>query len=475
MSDPLPPEGRLPSRRELRAMRAREAAEWDAAADEAVSAASTGSRPSAGPAPAPGPQAATETGAQPVRDRGAVLERTAPETFVTSGGSRLEPAGSNTDHAGLHDLLESGPSATVRGPKRRRRGAIIIILIILALIAALVFGGWWAAKQVGGPIGEFFGVNAEPADYEEGLATGEAVIVIEQGDTGWEVSQKLHEQGVTMTESVFYDMLVSAQQNPDLRPGVYQLQQKMTASAALTTLEDPDSRLPGVAYPEGFTVSQVVPILASGLEISEDEVTAALEDPSDYGVEANSLEGWLFPASYEFTPGTDVTDAVQRMVDRTRQSLADAGVPEGDEQQILTAASVIQREAAAEDDFFKVSRVIENRIDDDMLLQMDSTAQYGVGRMHDGDVFSSAEALEDDNPWNTYVHKGLPAGPIANPGDLAIQAAMTPADGDWLYFATVNLDTGETRFAATLDEHEKNVEVLHAWCDDNPDSTGCGG
>jgi len=472
MSDPLSPEGRLPSRRELREIRAREAAEWDAAASEASSAASPDAHR---PASSASPHDAPETGAQPVRGRGAVLERAAPETLVTSGGSRLETAGSSTEHSGLHDLLESGPSATVRGPKRRRRGAIIIILIILALIAALVFGGWWAAKQVGGPIGEFFGVNAEPADYEEGLATGEAVIVIEQGDTGWEVSQKLHEQGVTMTESVFYDMLVSAQQNPDLRPGVYELQQKMTAAAALTTLENPDSRLPGVAYPEGYTVSQIVPILASGLEVSEDEVTAALEDPSDYGVEANSLEGWLFPASYEFTPGTDVTVAVQGMVDRTRESLADAGVPEGDEQRILTAASVIQREAAAEDDFFKVSRVIENRIDDDMLLQMDSTAQYGVGRMHDGDVFSSAEALDDDNPWNTYVHKGLPAGPIANPGDLAIQAAMAPADGDWLYFATVNLETGETRFASTLDEHEKNVDMLQAWCADNPDSTGCGG
>jgi len=470
MSDPLSPEGSLPSRRELREMRAREAAEWDAAASDAGVAASIDAHRTSASA-----QAAPDTAAHPVRERGAVLEKPAPATLVTSGGSRLEPAGSSAEHSGLHDLLESGPSTTVRGPKRRRRGAIIIILIILALIAALVFGGWWAAKQVGGPIGEFFGVNAEPVDYEEGLATGEAVIVIEQGDTGWEVSQKLHDQDVTMTESVFYDMLVSAQQNPDLRPGVYELQQKMTAAAALTTLEDPDSRLPGVAYPEGYTMSQIVPILASGLDVSEDEVTAALKDPSEYGVEANSLEGWLFPASYEFTPGTDVTDAVQGMVDRTRQSLADAGVPAGDEQRILTAASVIQREAAAEDDFFKVSRVIENRIDDDMLLQMDSTAQYGVGRMHDGDVFSSAEALEDDNAWNTYVHKGLPAGPIANPGDLAIQAAMEPADGDWLYFATVNLETGETRFASTLAEHEQNVDLLHAWCADNPDSTGCGG
>ena len=73
------------------------------------------------------------------------------------------------------------------------------------------------------------------------------------------------------------------------------------------------------------------------------------------------------------------------------------------------------------------------------------------------------------------MHKGLPAGPIANPGELAIEAAVEPADGSWLYFATVNLATGETRFASTLDEHEKNVALLQEWCADNPDSTGCGG
>lgn len=464
MSDPLSPEGSPLSRRELRELRARQAAAWDAAVEEAGD--STPAEPAHTPEPAD---------VRSERPRGTVLEATAPHTVVTSGGSRLELDGASDSHAGLQDLLTTGASPTVRGPKKRRRGAIIIILIILALIAALVFGGWWAAKQVGGPIGEFFGVNAEPTDYDDGLATGEAIIAIEQGDTGWEVSQKLHDADVTMTESVFYDMLVSAQQNPEFRPGVYQLQQKMTASAALTTLTDPDSRLPGVVYPEGYSNSQIVPIIASVLEISEDEVTDALADPSDYGVSADSLEGWLFPTAYDFAPGTDAADAVEQMVDRTRTALDDAGVPKNDRQRILTEASVIQREAAAEEDFFKVARVIENRLDDDMLLQMDSTAQYGIGKMHDGDVFSSAEALEDDNAWNTYVHKGLPTGPIANPGDLAIEAAMKPADGSWLYFATVNLATGETRFASTLTEHEKNVAMLQKWCADNPDSTGCGG
>ena len=101
---------------------------------------------------------------------------------------------------------------------------------------------------------------------------------------------------------------------------------------------------------------------------------------------------------------------------------------------MLTVASIIQREARFEDDFYKVSRVIENRLDPSNqqtygLLQMDSTAQYGYGEMHDGTVSSSQEALDDPNLWNTYIHPGLPVGPIANPGDVAIDAAMHPADG----------------------------------------------
>jgi UPF0755 protein len=168
---------------------------------------------------------------------------------------------------------------------------------------------------------------------------------------------------------------------------------------------------------------------------------------------------------------------IQAMVDQTVRSLDTAGVPVEDRQRILTIASIIQREARETEDFYKVSRVIQNRLLPDNpetfgKLQMDSTAQYGYGEMHDGTVSSSAEALEDDNPWNTYVVQGLPVGPIANPGDVAIDAAMHPADGSWLYFVTVNLETGETVFSDTYAQHQKAVAQWQQWCADNPDG-GC--
>ena len=147
------------------------------------------------------------------------------------------------------------------------------------------------------------------------------------------------------------------------------------------------------------------------------------------------------------------------------QSLDDAGVPVEDRQRVLTIASIIQREARFEADCYKVSTghpepSRPGNQETFGLLQMDSTAQYGYGEMHDGTVSSSAEALADDNPWNTYVNTGLPVGPIANPGDEAIDAAMHPADGDWLYFVTVNLDTGETVFT---DEPRRPQRAVAQW------------
>ena len=136
---------------------------------------------------------------------------------------------------------------------------------------------------------------------------------------------------------------------------------------------------------------------------------------------------------------------------------------------MLTIASLIQREAGSQaEDFFKVSRVIQNRLDQGMLLQFDSTSHYGYAWAHgqrlDGGVFSNSEELNDPNPYNTYVHAGLPIGPIGAAGDLAIDAAVNPVDGAWLYFVAVNLDTGETKFSETLAEHNAAVREMQQWC-----------
>ncbi|UUT36724.1 endolytic transglycosylase MltG [Microbacterium elymi] len=318
----------------------------------------------------------------------------------------------------------------------------------------------------------------EPKDYEAGQADGEALVTIVSGDNGSSISRTLASAGVTKTPEAFYSMLISTGQSPTFYPGVYKLQKKMTSAAALKTLEDPASKLENSALiREGVTEETILKNLSETLKIPLEDFRAATKDPSKYGVKADSLEGWLFPAMYTFDPGATATDVIKTMVARTVRSLNDAGVPDSDRQRILTIASIIQREARSSDDFYKVSRVIENRLRPNNQetfgkLQMDSTAQYGYGEMHDGTASSSQAALDDDNPWNTYVHTGLPVGPISSPGDTAIDAAMHPADGPWMYFVTVNLDTGETVFSATYAEQQKAIGQMQTWCRAHPDS-GC--
>ncbi len=193
---------------------------------------------------------------------------------------------------------------------------------------------------------------------------------------------------------------------------------------------------------------------------------------------ADSLEGWLFPATYTFDPGVTAPQVIQTLVDRTVHRSTTANVPVEDRQRILTVASIIQREARFEDDFYKVSRVIENRLDPS------NKETYGCCRWTRPPSTATARTTtapsarrpprsHDDNPWNTYVHTGLPIGPIANPGDVAIDAAMHPADGDWLYFVTVNLDTGETVFTIEPRRPQQGRRaVAVSWCADHPDS-GC--
>lgn len=408
------------------------------------------------------------------------VERTAaPATASAAGGDAEAPSpgsGVGREKAGgrLEDLFHSHPDeeAVATSPKKKRRtGCLVALIIVLAVIGGLAAAGVWAMNTYGDKISDALGWG-EPDDWEPGLASGEVVVTVKEGDTGSPVSTALYEAGVTRTDTVFYDYLVDEGIAVTFYPGNYRLQEKMTAEAALEALRNPENKLENSAnVGEGATIESSLPGISESLGIPLADLEAAVADPSVYGVNAPTLEGWLFPALYTFDPGITAQQVIQRMVDRTHESLDNAGVPAEDAQRILTIASIIQREGLTAD-FPKVSRVIQNRLDIDMKLQMDSTAQYGYGSLHEGVVSSSAEALEDPNDWNTYVHTGLPITPIASASDKAIDAAMHPADGPWLYFVTINLETGETQFSETYEEHLQGVEKWDQWCKANPDG-GC--
>ena len=437
------------------------------------------SRPAAG---SPSPQPASAAPGDPVDDDVRVPERgeATPEGDAAGAADAPSPARSTAPDASggrLEDLFHTHVDevSAAAPPKRRRRrtGCLIALIIVLAVVGGLAATGVWAMNTYGDRISDALGWG-EPDDWEPGLASGEVIVTVKDGDTGSPVSSALYEAGVTRTETVFYDYLVEEGIAVTFYPGNYRLQEKMTAEAALEALRNPENKLENSAnVGEGATIDSSLPGISESLGIPLADLEAAVADPSVYGVNAQTLEGWLFPALYTFDPGVTAQQVIQRMVDRTHESLDKAGVPAEDAQRILTIASIIQREGLTAD-FPKVSRVIQNRLDIDMKLQMDSTAQYGYGSLHEGVVSSSAEALEDPNDWNTYVHTGLPITPIASASDKAIDAAMHPADGPWLYFVTVNLATGETQFSETYEQHLQGVEKWDQWCKANPDG-GCSG
>jgi UPF0755 protein len=249
----------------------------------------------------------------------------------------------------------------------------------------------------------------------------------------------------------------------------------MSAQAALDALVDPTKKLENTfVIQEGMWASNALAEAAAVTGIPIEEIQAAAANPQALGLppEATSVEGFLFPATYTVEPGTTAPDLVKMLVDRSFEALDAAGVAPEDRWRTVVKASLIEREAGLEPDYYKVSRVIENRLNPELfdggLLQFDSTVHYGVG---DDSVVTTTDEQRADaaNLYNTYVHPGLPPGPIGNPGDLAIDAAINPADGPWLYFVTVNLDTGETVFSATVDEHETAVQQYRAWLEEHPE------
>lgn len=417
-----------------------------------------------------------DAAAGPAGEQPATAAAAAPPVSAPRAESRPAPAAGTLDalftgELSTHDVGHV-PSRHDRDRRKSRIATWVVLIVILAIIGGIGAAGAWVWNTYETQIRSVMGWE-EPKDYEPGEATGEVLVTIVAGDTGSTISETLHDAGVTKTSSAFYDHLIATAQNPNFQPGVYALQERMTSEAALARILDPESKRQNAAQlPEGLTLDQSLQTLADSTALPIEEFQAAAADPAAYGVAAADLEGWLFPATYQFDPGVAPADMIRTMVDRTVESLDSAGVPVERRQEILTIASIVQREARLSDDFYKVSRVIQNRLADGMRLQMDSTAQFGYDEMHDGTASSSAAALEDDNAWNTYVRDGLPVGPIANPGDVAIDAAMNPAEGPWRYFVTWNMDTGETIFSETFEQHEAGIARWNEWCEAN-DNRGC--
>jgi UPF0755 protein len=334
---------------------------------------------------------------------------------------------------------------------------VLSLLVLAAVVAGVAIGGKAVYERV----------NPIAKDYD-GAGSGTVQVRVQNGDTLSDIGRTLVSSDVIASSKPFLSAADGQPAATGIQPGVYGLRQHMSGASALQLLLDPKSRLfSRVTLPEGLTVVQVLQKLADGTETPLADLQAAAKDTASLGLPAGvtNLEGYLFPATYDFEPQTKPVDMLKAMVQRSEQSMAQLGVTPEERNQVLTEASIVQAEASSTADMAKVARVLDNRLAADMPLQLDTTVNYANGK---GGLTTTAEDRANPSPYNTYLHPGLPPGPISNPGEDAIKAVLTPAQGDWLFFVVVDPDTGETRFARTIEEHQQNVLLFQQWLRDHP-------
>ncbi|OIK23297.1 endolytic transglycosylase MltG [Streptomyces malaysiense] len=232
----------------------------------------------------------------------------------------------------------------------------------------------------------------------------------------------------------------------------------------LTVADHPEVPRPAaLVVPEGWRASQVYAAIDKALALPSGSTRtsagkARLTLPKDAG---GNPEGYLFPTSYPLSKGATPESVLRSMVATAHDKFDGAPVAAGAQRnsmnvyQALTIASIVQAQAVKKEDMGKVARVVLNRLERGMPLQLDSTLIYALGRAR-----TTEEDTRSDSPYNTYRRLGLPPTPIGNPGEDAMRAAINPAPGDWLYFVTVK--PGDTRFTADYDTHMRNVAEFNS-------------
>jgi UPF0755 protein len=348
---------------------------------------------------------------------------------------------------------------TGRARRKRNPVAVLISLLVLAgLVVGIVIGGQKLLTLI----------NPASRDYT-GQGTGEVQIRVQDGDTLSDIGRTLVKADVVASVGPFVDAAEANAKSVGIQPGLYGMRLRMSGQAALDLLLDPKARLLSrVTLPEGLTVQRTLARLAEQTGKPVEEFQAAAADTAALGLPAyanGSLEGFLFPATYDVEPDTAPADVLRQMVTRGVQALDKLQIPEADRLTVLTKASIVQAEAGSVDDMGKVARVLENRLTDGMPLQLDTTVNYANGK---SGITTTPEDRKNPSPYNTYLHPGLTPGPISNPGEEALRAVLNPTPGDWRYFVVVDPHTGDTRFAVTGAEHQQNVLLFQQWLRDHP-------
>lgn len=340
----------------------------------------------------------------------------------------------------------------------------ILVSVLLFFVLVVIIGGYTIYSALG------------PVDRSNNQ-TVEVTIPVGSSSSG--IARILEEAGIINRADIF-SYYLKLNNNEELQAGHYQFQPSMNAEQVLSQLqaggkpiqEDADTTLTVI---EGMTVEEIAKLVEENTVLTAEEFIQTAED-SEFlqdlvkrypsllsgllereGVR-HQLEGYLFPATYDYFAGMTVKELIEAMIAASNlvyQDLLDqAGNTYLNYNQVLALASIIEREAVTEEDRKLVSGVFYNRLDQNMPLQSDITILYAL-REHK--EFVTYSDLEIDSPYNTYQNTGLPPGPINNPSRMSIEAAINPTWNDYYYFVA-NLDTGEVFYSSTIEEHNQLVE-----------------
>lgn len=300
-------------------------------------------------------------------------------------------------------------------------------------------------------VGVFLGQRGPqlPADFKAGAPGPEVTIEVVAGASGSEIGQLLFAKNVVASSGAFFAAAVVDPRSSKIAPGSHLIHTNIPAVQALSELLDPKRITNLIRITEGAWTSEIVQQLEL-VGFRKSDISQALSQ-LNLPVGFTGSEGVLFPAQYSFGQGTSALSALQTMVDRFSRAVSASGIAQGNNEfnamQLLTIASLLQAEGNTQD-FTKISQVVRNRLKIGMPLQFDSTVHFVKGTR--GEVFLSTDSTTIASLYNTYLHYGLPPGPIGNPGLKAMEAALHPQSGDWLFFITVA--PGDTRFSASHDQ-----------------------
>lgn len=315
-------------------------------------------------------------------------------------------------------------------------------------------------------VGAFLAVNWYRAGLQPVDPAAEPKLVqIEEGSSVATISAQLHEQSLIRDERAFKLMLKIEDLAGRLQAGVYEISPGMTGEEIARHIASGEIAMRRLTIPEGLRLEQIAERFEeAGLADPEQFVDAAVAETVASAVEMplpdGSLEGYLFPETYDFccylAPDPLIVIMVRELEDRFwkkhREEIEARGLSL---HEIITLASLVEREARVDEERALIAGVIQNRLDRGMKLQIDATVQYALPQHKERLLFAD---LQIESPYNTYLHEGLPPGPIASPGPASLMAALRPAETDAFFY--VAQSDGTHVFTPTYDQHQRAIEQI---------------